>query len=734
MWKIGVLALLLMYLIAPARGQPEYRLTDPDAGAYLRTLLDLPVPDDLEHEIIMAELRRKALNDGVGQQEIALIDAVVSHLYGERGAPFSSVQFWQHQRIVSWLNAEQTDLSDGRTLTYDGLPVPVTALDLDSDGRDEWLLDLRQQRFMGYLIVQRRLDGLYWRVDHPIPFRDTRPIPLRPEGEAYWDIQPNGEQAALIVHYRFDNDYYENASNEGRYYILAWHDGALVDVGAEELSYREQSPTLQWQWVGDELHQTRKFTDNWDCEWLEKTLYSWDGSQFVVSSIEAEFPDTFACTLRHAENAMFAGDYTSAASRYERVLNDFEPPNCCWSASTEFVSLRWAMALLLSGHEQRGIDLLRELSTSQEPFPRYTELLDALRHGYDPAHPTLSVCVAAYRFFSARAYYFYEETSIDAGRTEDNILYGRGMYQPPRPYAGSLGCPAREMVESLIRQHRFTIDRTPLDHLVALGMPPSLIYSVYREDHDRDGLDEWFVWVDWPTLRSLYFVPNGETYHVSFGGFYPSAESFYNPTRYPELMHIRLPDGSSGILGVRYSPDGMPSREPGDCPAWGEAQIWRLSSDGIESIYAAQVCERLSASALVDDPANVTRVTGWIFPQSDYIRVESVWDETTGRYIFPAEVEALFHREVMPDYYYVWIGRLLSARDDSAILDYYQQALDTITDPADPVLLRWRYAAALTFEATGQPDRALAEYVTLKETAPDSLWGRLAALRLTQGG
>lgn len=730
MWKIGMLALLLTLLIAPAQGQPDYRLVAPDAGAYLRTLLDLPTPEGHEQDIIMAELRRNPLSDEIGQQEITLIEAVFNHLYSDWPAPSNTVQFWQHQRIVSWLNAEQTDLSDGQTLTYDGLPVLVTALDLDGDGRDEWLLDLRQQRFMGYLIVQRRLDGLYRRVDHPIPFRDTRPIPLRPEGEAYWDIQPNAGQAALIVHYRFDNNSYENVSTEGRYYILVWRDGALVDVGAEELSYREQSPTLQWQWVDDELHQTRKFTDNWDCEWLEKTVYSWDGSQLAVSSVEADFPDTYACAVRSAENAMFAGDYASAASHYERVLTAFEPPNSSWSVSTEFISIRWAIALLLSGQEQRGIDLLRGLSTSQEP-PRYAELLDALRDGYDPARPTLSVCVAAFRFFFVEPYYFWEETSIDAGRTEDNILYGRGMYQPPRPSADRVGCPVFALVESLITQHRFTVDATPVQQLAALDVP---WFLVFYEDRDQDGLDEWFIWLDLPVVRSVYFVPNGETYHVSFDELYPPAESFYHLTRYSVLLPIHLPDGESAILGVRYSPDGQPPGEPGTCPAWGEAQIWRLSSDGIESIYGGQVCERVSATALVDDPTNATQVTGWIFPQLDYIRVESVWDKTSGRYILPAEIEVLFHREVAPDYYYVSLGRLLSERDDSAILDYHQQALDASTDPADPILLRWRYAATLTFEAIGQLDQALAQYVTLKETAPDSLWGRLAALRLAPSG
>jgi hypothetical protein len=83
---------------------------------------------------------------------------------------------------------------------------------------------------------------------------------------------------------------------------------------------------------------------------------------------------------------------------------------------------------------------------------------------------------------------------------------------------------------------------------------------------------------------------------------------------------------------------------------------------------------------------------------------------------------------VLPPYQQYRGENLFLQHEYERIIDYQQQAITEISDMSDPVLLRWRYLAALAFEALDRPAEALAEYIAIYEAAPVSAWGTLAAL------
>ena len=72
--------------------------------------------------------------------------------------------------------------------------------------------------------------------------------------------------------------------------------------------------------------------------------------------------------------------------------------------------------------------------------------------------------------------------------------------------------------------------------------------------------------------------------------------------------------------------------------------------------------------------------------------------------------------------------RLYWQREYERIIADSRQARADIPDLTDPLLLKWRYLAALTLETLNRPEEALVEYVAIHDAAPESAWGMLAAL------
>ena len=133
--------------------------------------------------------------------------------------------------------------------------------------------------------------------------------------------------------------------------------------------------------------------------------------------------------------------------------------------------------------------------------------------------------------------------------------------------------------------------------------------------------------------------------------------------------------------------------------------------------------------------AIVSHVYGWEFSDGvhDYVPVEYVWDAVNQAYeLTPASETALMplpSEMSMPPPYQQYRGENLFLQQEyEQIIDYHQTAIAELPDMAEPLLLRWRYLAALTFEALDRTDEALAEYIAIYEAAPDSAWGTLAAL------
>ena len=176
---------------------------------------------------------------------------------------------------------------------------------------------------------------------------------------------------------------------------------------------------------------------------------------------------------------------------------------------------------------------------------------------------------------------------------------------------------------------------------------------------------------------------------------------------------------------------------PGECSASGRVSIWRLDQSTLIPIFSSLLCEEIETQAVVDDMAIVSHVYGWEFSDRihNYVPVEFVWNAVNQAYELTSTSETALvplpsERSVPPPYQQYRGENLFLQHEYERIIDYQQKAITEIPDISDPVLLRWRYLAALTLEVLDRPAEALAEYIAIYEAAPDSVWGTLASLHV----
>lgn len=748
MRRVVFIGLLLLMMVVPVQAvDGEYRLRAPSVEEYLHAILELPALSRDDYGLLEAELITR-YTDEIGQQDYDLVDAAYRFFEGTY-LQNEMHTFWLQARVAAWLKSQQIDLNVATVFEFEDVEIPVIALDLNNDGQNEWILDLQQNDFQGYVVIRRDENESYRVVSTPLPFERYQQLMFAPEGiaKAQWNIEyfedvTGDGQPELVVLYTFQNDEYEYAALEGQYFILSWSDNSLVDVGGEALSFRLRNLGTTWEWMQADasaalsLRQIREMRDNWDCIWQQTTLFDWDGKVFTETQTEEHYPETIRCYLRLAENAMRAKDYDGAIMNYRHVERLDSPDNMSWVG--DYAAIRLAIALILNGEEDRGIEILRSQQNERALFGTLPELTSALLDAYDNNPSSVGVCLAASDFFWINSYYVWEKMSLEVGRTMDNIIYGRGMYIPPPTDPIGAGCDAPALIEDILHEHMFTTRSTPVEQLQSLGIPWD---SVFYDDLNEDGIDDWIVGVSAINIPPVFFLSDGTVYSVSRPALSPPHEL----DALDQLLTFQLPDNAGiALLHISYAqpyiqiPRGYGlGGGPGECPALGSVSIWRLDQSALIRIFSSLLCEEVDPQAVIDDLAVISHVYSWEFSDGvhDYVPVEYVWNEIDQAYeLTTASQETLAplssETSVSPPYQ-VYDGKNLFLQQAyEQIINDRQQAITEILDITDPVLLRWGYLAALTFEALDRPDEALAEYIAIHEAAPESAWGILAALHL----
>lgn len=726
----------LCLLVITVAAQDDYRLQMPTIQDYLDVVPQLveTAPFAMDWHIIEYELSR--FPDWY-QQDYDAIQPIY-RLLREHNVSISP-DFWLASRVLMWLHTSGIDLNQQEVLDFEGVLVPVHALDFDGDGTTEWVLNLQNGDPHGVLILRRDSTGDYHAIPSPIPagfHLDTigdEPLTTYQVVDI-GDVDGDGlPEIAVLVESGLSGNIIDS-----RYYVVTWQNGGLVDLGQHELALQSNGHTTTWTWQnidGDgvvELIQTRPMRDNWRCEWQQMTTYDIGDRVYHAHEVTRQFADTPNCHLRMAEQAMETKNYSHAIVYYEQALSDTRLENTV----VDYVQVRRAVAYIFNGELETGIALLQNLQTNGN---RLSLWIDSLLMAYERSPTAISVCLGAYNFFIYSPYYVWHQISLDIGYTTDDILYeDEGMYIPPPANAVVAGCNAPQQISDILTETSFTASVPPHSQLSAVGLP---IASEFAADFNEDGVDDWLIWIDTLFVPPLLFVSDGEVYRLSR----PDVSAGYPLNDANRLYVVYLPNENDSIalLNIDYSTHYVPVHagfglavEVGNCPARGYATIWQFDNVIVNPLHTVTLCERLEPTQLVDSVDSVSIIRGWAFSDTigDYVPVTYRWDAAIRQFVLTAESQTTLdpvptptHPIPLPSGYG---GQYLQDGQYDLIFDYHQQVIAQAQSDDDTVVLYWRYVAGLAYEALNRPDDALIEYVAVYTAAPQSTWGILARLHL----
>jgi hypothetical protein len=723
--KARVLMLLVLVLlwINPVQGQ-QLRLVRPSLQAYLQAfprLLTAMRPFPEAHLLLEAEL--KVNYPELAQADYALVNQTYQFLRDQNPEESLDEGYWLGVRVASWLKTQEINLDAPNAFQFEGQTVPVRAVDFNGDGRNEWILDLQTNPTQGLLVLQQ--SGTSYRVlATPLPFTTLRFSGADPitsyevlhSGDLTGDNLP---EVAVLVQER-DTEY---AAIYGKLFILSWQGEGLWDIGSSSLGFFLPSLQTQWDFVNLdsdsalEIRQVRQMRDNWGCAWEQTTHFDWDGYGYIESAIEDNFPSTSGCFLRRAESALWAGDYETAITLYQQV-----------DSRHQYARIRLALAYALSDKTQKTVELLQTILSTPASTDRLTELAKTLLEAYEVRQNTLDLCLAAYNFFTFNPHYLWLKQGLEVGHTEDNAIVDSGVYSPTPADPARAGCDAPAYVDNLLAANTFWSDRPPVQQLERLGLQA---HDVLLDDWNEDTIQDALVWLDAVNIPPIFMLSDDKYFYASR----PYIADGYPLNELNHILRVTTPNGK-GLLSVNFASQSESLTDPGSCPEPGALNLWNFTGDTLAPTFSTTLCKRIAPQATVDDVNAVSKIYGWAYSRvsENFVPIEYVWDLSYLTYALPPEVEA----SLTPAQDFVYIPSfmrqngpaLFVAGDYQTIVDARDEAYYNQYPQEDLAFIGWRYLTALAWEASGQTEDALTEFVTVQQLAPESAWGILAALHL----
>lgn len=326
-WCALLLLLLSISFVQAQESDALYRLRQPTATEYVSAIQAIAeaAPFDSDTTESPSGLIGDAI-DAVLFRRYPDLDNVdwltLSKVYNQLliNLPLFSIrrdqQAWNQAIIRSYLHAHPMELARIRHFQFAEYDIFVTPRDFNSDGVDEYLLDVRTYssnfdratceglvNYVDYLIVQPEADR-YRFIDTPSLWHAPN------AGRMYTgtgsidqldfrDINDDGLPEWILVEgaitFGGPGMGYEDG---GRLYVLGWRDNAIVDLTplrlsgwdiAENTDYLGQEtigcvpypPDVRWQFENIdvdpalEILQQQSYTDNWFCELIETKIFDW---------------------------------------------------------------------------------------------------------------------------------------------------------------------------------------------------------------------------------------------------------------------------------------------------------------------------------------------------------------------------------------------------------------------------------------------------------------------------
>jgi hypothetical protein len=364
---------------------------------------------------------------------------------------------WIARIVQGWLdgNRDHVYMRESSVWRFDDFVILIEQRDFNGDRSLERVLNvvkgLDHTEYHNYLILPNvSRDPI---ITVPLPYRaygyDQYSSRTNPAFEkSFADITADGRSEWILQTADFGGRLgilWESVST----YVLYWHDGSIVERIPDRLDsitiITPPSVDPVFANIDDdpalEISTSFIHADNWGCGYQEITIYDWDGEAFVKLEPRYEALD---CTARHAEEAMWAGDFETAAELYALFIDTYEPdyqayqdcinqpgdPYCEWALTVEifqYFMARRVVAYALAGDTQKVQASLDALDEYDLGFLR-----DMLIEGGEDKR---AICQAAYDWWDSR---FIQENRSDFVFAPGIVLEGINddTFQQPRILPG----------------------------------------------------------------------------------------------------------------------------------------------------------------------------------------------------------------------------------------------------------------------------------------------------------
>ncbi len=682
---------------------------------------------------------------------------------------------------MAWLRQNSASLDDVETLEFNGYTLQVSRRDFNVDGTDDWLIlahheDNDQQYptmdYRQYLVVMRDADRGYQLIDTPLPWFGTGyHYSSTPSGDVeplrFEDINADGLPEWVVAF----GGVGANSTVRGSLYVLAWRDNALVEIAPwqnhdTDLAYYAPAgggmPVLtsyvHWKFPNLdednalEIQQIQEFDDNWGCVSFETRTFDWDAQadRYVFVGTNLQLEDTLGCSLRQAQEAMWNNNLSAAIQWFEHGFAQGDTDHA--GVPVQYAQIRLAVAYALNGQSNEAAVLLDDLMTQEPTRDLMGAFIDALTQL--PTLQPLAVCAAAYKVAQ------YSDP-WEMGALSDTMLnvVGPSTIGFPRADASAAGCDLPRAIDDMIASHQFPTDRDLVEQLTDIGLIPAAAQSF---DLDQDEQSEWLVWVA-PRIDPLYFAPVGDGYHVSRPAMLTSDE-------WNTMLTMNLPSDTGLALinhyvqtmrtdeDERIHPEAYTSPPNYQCyPEFefevdetvlkrGYVRMWRLDTGELLPIADFFLCADRTLDEFFPNGSKELHAWAPITPLQRTTRVAPAvyhWDDNTQTYQpptpeileadlnIPVPDEKITHslENILADIQNHWPN---DGENRSEWATELERAVADLDPDVDQRLAHEaRYWYALVLELSGQPDQAVAQFVAIYTSAPDSAWGMMAKLHLT---
>jgi hypothetical protein len=481
--------------------------------------------------------------------------------------------------------------------------------------------------------------------------------------------------------------------------------------------------------------------DNWGCSFEEVIISQWDAAEYIYVPGESQliFSDSPSCTWRAAEEAMWNKNYEVAVPLYETFLSEQVLEDDYASQARQYVKFRLALAYAFVEQIHDASTLLDELATETPTTPDMGALIHALKNAYQE-QDELTLCTAAYNFFSR----YVTPTGLYEGPIggyvgQTLIDHEMFVYYPSSSNPARSGCDILSIIDNRLTTHTFTLDRSLDEQLNDLGLE---VKSALNFDLNEDLQDEWIIQLE-AEVGALLFVSNGDQYVWT---------RTYWPREVGDVGAYSLPAHSGTVLAeieYDYVPEG-----PGGpvllCPDGHDAShlfvVRRLEDDDFRTLFASMVCERDPLDDIIQNEGAELHVWAPIPPEYSGQAVPAIYtwnsetqdyelttidgqlvDDSTTLYTSPYEEPIPTRESLISNLDRIFMG--CNPECIARLLADFDAVIPTIAlSDSSPDILQARYGYAFLLEDSGRTDEALAQYVLIHATAPESIWGQLAVL------